>query len=95
MGLAAIPALADDGSVHVVVESPRGSSLKLKYEPRWNAMGISRPLPVGLVFPARVREECVAFTIAAAALEGKEVVVQGWGDPAEARALISDTSVRS
>jgi hypothetical protein len=28
---------------HVVVESPRGSALKLKYEPRWETMSITRP----------------------------------------------------
>lgn len=169
MSLATIPALGENGSVHVVVESPRGSSLKLKYEPRWDAIGVSRPLPVGLVFPfdwgfvpsttgpdgdpidaflmwdvvghpgivvtcrllgvlrieqnatnfdrsrrirndrvlalptvahrqgdwrtyadmpPRLREECVAFTIAAAALEGKDVVVHGWGDPDEALDLV-------
>jgi inorganic pyrophosphatase len=49
--LEAIPALAGDDTFHVVIESPRGSSLKLKYSSRWNAMGVSRPLPAGLVFP--------------------------------------------
>jgi inorganic pyrophosphatase len=44
--------LALDGDVfHVVVESPRGSTLKLKYEPEWEAMSISRPLPAGVVYP--------------------------------------------
>jgi inorganic pyrophosphatase len=51
MNLLTIPALADPGMIHVVVESPRGSTLKLKYEARWEAMTISRPLPLGVIFP--------------------------------------------
>ncbi len=51
MNLAAIPAFADPGIFHVVVESPRGSTLKLKYEPRLEAMSVSRPLPLGVTYP--------------------------------------------
>ena len=51
MNLAAIPALVSDDTFHVVVEAPRGSQLKLKYEPRWEAMAVSRPLPIGVTFP--------------------------------------------
>jgi inorganic pyrophosphatase len=51
MNLAGIPSFVSDDVFHVVVESPRGSQLKLKYEPRWEAMGISRPLPIGVTFP--------------------------------------------
>jgi inorganic pyrophosphatase len=51
MNLAAIPARAADGAVRVVVESPRGSTVKLKYEPELGVFGISRPLPVGLSYP--------------------------------------------
>jgi len=51
MNLDSIPAFGDDGIVHLVVESPQGSALKLKYERAWNAMSISRPLPLGLVYP--------------------------------------------
>jgi inorganic pyrophosphatase len=51
MNLAAIPAMTGDTTFHVVVESPRGSALKLKYEPRWQTMTVSRPLTAGLAFP--------------------------------------------
>jgi inorganic pyrophosphatase len=51
MDLSKIPSFADDELFHVVVEAPRGSALKLKYEPRWQVMSISRPLPLGVTFP--------------------------------------------
>jgi inorganic pyrophosphatase len=169
MNLEALPAFETGDTFRVVVESPRGSSLKLKYDAQLQAMGVSRPLPIGLTFPfdwgfvpstggpdgdpldaflmwdvagfpgvvvacrplgvlqveqnasnfdqsrrvrndrllalptvarreaawrtyadipERVREECVQFTIAAAALEGKDVAVLGWGDPHEALTLL-------
>jgi inorganic pyrophosphatase len=46
-----LPTFAEEGIFHVVVESPRGSVLKLKYRADLNAMSISRPLPLGLVYP--------------------------------------------
>src|SRR5262245_6060534 len=51
MNLAAIPAFSTDDVFNVAVEAPRGTTLKLKYEPRWEAMAISRPLPLGVTFP--------------------------------------------
>jgi inorganic pyrophosphatase len=51
VNLAAIPTFASDDVFHVVVEAPRGSTLKLKYEPHWEAMSVSRPLPLGVTFP--------------------------------------------
>ena len=41
----------DEGSLRVVVESPRGSSLKLAYEPKLRMFSISRQLPLGVVYP--------------------------------------------
>jgi inorganic pyrophosphatase len=51
MNLEELPAFASRDIFHVVVETPRGSALKLKYESRWGAMSISRPLPLGVSFP--------------------------------------------
>ena len=41
----------EDGSLNVVVESPRGSTVKYKYDPREQLIVLSRPLPVGLRYP--------------------------------------------
>jgi len=41
----------DDGSINVIVESPRGSTSKFKYDSETGAMMLSRPLPTGLVYP--------------------------------------------
>jgi inorganic pyrophosphatase len=46
-----LPAFGADGSVQVVVESPRGSSLKLKYDPQHEVFTLSRPLINGLTYP--------------------------------------------
>src|SRR5262245_30990394 len=46
-----LPTFADREVFHVVVESPRGSAIKLKYRPDLEAMSISRPLAAGLVYP--------------------------------------------
>src|ERR1041384_7762930 len=51
MDLSSIPALASEDSFHVVVETPRGSSLTIRYEPRWEAMTVVRPLPLGVYSP--------------------------------------------
>jgi inorganic pyrophosphatase len=46
-----IPPRDDAGAFRVVVESPRGSRVKLKYEPRLGVFEISRPLALGVVYP--------------------------------------------
>jgi inorganic pyrophosphatase len=49
--LARLPARGTDGSVRVVVESPRGAVVKLKYDLDLGVMSVSRPLPLGLAYP--------------------------------------------
>jgi inorganic pyrophosphatase len=49
--LLALPTSAGAEEFHVVIESPRGSTLKLKYDPNLRAITLSRPLTVGLAYP--------------------------------------------
>lgn len=52
MPLDALPAFAgEEGLVHVVVESPRGAAVKLKYEPGLGAFTLVRTLVTGTTFP--------------------------------------------
>ena|SRR5258706_12955804 len=46
-----IKTFATDDVFHIVVESPRGTAVKLKYSPELGAMSISRPLALGLTYP--------------------------------------------
>ena len=46
-----LDAFRDDGSVNVIVESPRGSAMKFKYDLAAGVMMLSRPLPAGLAYP--------------------------------------------
>jgi inorganic pyrophosphatase len=49
--LSALPAFGDDRSIHVVIESPRGSTAKFKYDRDRGVMTLSRPLAIGLAYP--------------------------------------------
>ena len=51
MDLARLPAFIDRTTFRVVVESPRGSTVKLKYDGTLGAMTLSRPLTLGLAYP--------------------------------------------
>lgn len=51
MKLNELPAFVRGDVFRVVVESPRGASAKLKFDPACNAMTLSRPLPQGLSYP--------------------------------------------
>ena len=47
----ALPARNRDGSVHVVVETPQGARVKLKYSRELGALVLSRPLALGVTYP--------------------------------------------
>jgi inorganic pyrophosphatase len=51
MDLARLPALITPRTFRVVVESPRGSTVKLKFDVELAVMTVSRPLTTGLVYP--------------------------------------------
>jgi inorganic pyrophosphatase len=46
-----LPASPDKGIIHVVIESPRGATSKLKFDPALDAFTLSRPLPLGMSYP--------------------------------------------
>ena len=49
--LLALPTFAAADAINVVIESPRGSTLKLKYDPNLQVISLARPLTAGLVYP--------------------------------------------
>jgi inorganic pyrophosphatase len=51
MPLHRLPAFVSSTTFRVVVESPRGSTVKLKFDPSVGAMTLSRPLTHGLRYP--------------------------------------------
>jgi inorganic pyrophosphatase len=46
-----IAAIREDGSLNVIVESPRGATVKFKYDLELDRIVLSRPLPAGIVYP--------------------------------------------
>src|SRR5690348_8730649 len=49
--IAQLAAYDSGGALRAVIESPRGSAVKLKYDPELGVMTYGRPLPLGLQFP--------------------------------------------
>ena len=49
--LFALPTFIGNDAFRVVVESPRGSIVKLKYDPEHHVITLSRPLVAGLAYP--------------------------------------------
>jgi inorganic pyrophosphatase len=45
------PAFSDDGDLHVVIETPRGSRVKLDYNPKLKTFTLSKSLLAGLTYP--------------------------------------------
>jgi len=51
MAIVSLQAFESKSTVNVVVESPRGSTVKLKYDEKHDVIQLSRPLIDGLAFP--------------------------------------------
>jgi inorganic pyrophosphatase len=49
--LSNLPAYGEDVSVHAVVEAPKGSLVKLKYEIKLGVFTVAHSLPLGLSYP--------------------------------------------
>jgi inorganic pyrophosphatase len=46
-----LPPFTEDGDVHVVVETPRGSRAKFDYDPKLESFALSKSLLTGLTYP--------------------------------------------
>jgi inorganic pyrophosphatase len=46
-----LPSFSEDGDVRVVIETPRGSRAKFRYEPEMQTFTLSKSLLVGLTYP--------------------------------------------
>jgi inorganic pyrophosphatase len=46
-----LPPFTEDGDVHVVVETPRGSRAKFAYDPKLETFSLSKSLLAGLTYP--------------------------------------------
>jgi inorganic pyrophosphatase len=51
VNLVELPARDDAGVPRAVIETPRGSLVKLKYEPSLHTFALSRPLVLGVAYP--------------------------------------------
>ena len=93
-----LPTYDRAGDFHVVVESPAGSRIKLKYEPELESFTVERPLVLGVSYPfdwgfvPRTREEIEQFFLTAVLLEGKGVKLKGWDGPKAAKRVIDSAA---
>ncbi|WP_431015528.1 inorganic diphosphatase [Bradyrhizobium pachyrhizi] len=46
-----LPTWADEKNIHSVIETPRGSTCKLEFDPDLKAFTLAKPLMVGLTYP--------------------------------------------
>jgi inorganic pyrophosphatase len=46
-----IPTWADEQSIHAVIETPRGSTCKLDFDPKLRVFTLAKPLMAGLTYP--------------------------------------------
>lgn len=46
-----LPSFTEDGDIHVVVETPRGSRAKFAYDPKLETFALSKSLLTGLTYP--------------------------------------------
>ena len=51
MNLTRLDPYDEHGALRVVVESPRGASLKFAYQPSLELFAVARALPLGVVYP--------------------------------------------
>lgn len=51
MDISSLQPFRKDGSLNVIVESPRGATIKMKYDGETGLMMMSRPLIAGLTYP--------------------------------------------
>jgi inorganic pyrophosphatase len=51
MNLVELPAKDGDGALRAIIETPRGSTVKIKYEPGLGIFEFGRPLVLGVVYP--------------------------------------------
>jgi inorganic pyrophosphatase len=51
MDLTRLPTLDENGSFLVVIESPKGSKIKYKYNEKLKVFSLSRPLSMGIEYP--------------------------------------------
>lgn len=51
MGIESLAAFTPHGALNAVVETPRGSAIKIKFDQQAGVFALSRPLPAGVVYP--------------------------------------------